>query len=145
VNAQAALDAKGGDLRGSTFFVEGNLYPAGTIPAGDGWDPAAAAPTGHWFCHGWFILNPARPVPHLMTTVEYYFNRITAAQPSPPDQLVSSGLEGGVPVVIHSIIGGAGRYRGVTGELVSQAIGTNKTILNGTTSPTPNWRIYVTL
>src|SRR5437660_3418732 len=116
VNAQAALDAKGGDMRGASFFVEGNLYPAGTIPAGDGFDPASVPATGHWFCRGWFILNSARPKPHLLSTVEYLFGRISDAQPSPADQLVSSGVEGGTPVVIRSIIGGAGGYRGVTGE-----------------------------
>ena len=145
VNAQAALDAKGGDMRGSTFSVEGNLYPSGTIPAGTGWDPTSVAPTGHWFCRGWFILNAARPVPHLMSTVEYLFSRISDAQPSPVDQIVSSGVEGGTPVVTRSIIGGAGRYRGMTGELVEQVIGSNTTVLNGSTNHAPNWRIYVTL
>ena len=47
--------------------------------------------------------------------------------------------------MIRSIIGGAGRYRGVTGELVEQVIGTNKTVLNGQGQPAPNFRAYVTL
>jgi hypothetical protein len=149
-NIQSALDPKGGDLRGASFFVEGNLYPGGTIPAGDGWDPASVAPTGHWFCRGWFITNPGRPAPVVISTQEYLFGRISDALPSPPDQLVSSGLEAGVTTT-RSLIGGSGRYRGVVGDVVQQLIGTNKTMFNGAGIPGPggspafNNRFYITL
>ena len=145
------LDAKGGDLRGASFSVEGDLYPGGTLPTGDGIDSSAVAPSGHWFCRGWFITNPGRPNPAVISTQEYLFGRISAAQPSPPDQLVSSGLEAGVPVTIRSLIGGAGRYRGVAGEVAQQTIGSNKTVFNGAGTPgpggnpAPNYRFYVTL
>jgi hypothetical protein len=144
INLQAALDSKGGDLRGASFNVEGNLYPGGTIPAGDGWDPASAAPTGHWLCRGWVLINPARPVPHAITTQEYLFGRISDAEPTPADQIVSSGMEGGV-TAIRSVIGGTGRYRGVLGEVVQQPIGTNKTVLNAGFGPAPTLRFYVKL
>jgi hypothetical protein len=139
----AALDAKAGDLRGTSFSVEGNLYPQGTIPAGDGFDPASVAAIGHWFCHGWLILNPARPEPHLVSTVEYVFGRITAAQPSPADQIVTSGLEG-APTVVRTVVGGTGRYRGVKGEMIEQIIGTNSTVVNLLGGHAANFRCYIT-
>jgi hypothetical protein len=143
-NMQAVLDAKGGDLRGGSWFVEGLIYPAGTIPAGDGFDPALVPATGHWFCRGAFMINPARPLPHGVTTQDFQFGDITAAQLSAPDQLVASGVEGG-GTVTRAVIGGTGRYRGVTGEMIEQVIGTNKTLLNDGFGPAPNFRFYVTL
>jgi hypothetical protein len=149
-NFQGALDPKGGDWRGASFYVEGDLYPGGTIPAGDGWDSSSVAPMGHWFCRGWFITNPGRPAPAVISTQEYLFGRISSAIPSPPDQLVSSGLETGATTT-RSVIGGTGRYRGVAGEVVQQQIGTNKTVFNGAGapgpggSPAPTLRFYVTL
>ena len=143
-NLGAALDAKAGDLRGTSFLVEGNLYPQGTIPAGDGFDPASVAPIGHWFCHGWLILNPARPEPHVVTTVEYLFGRISAAQPSPADQLVSTGIEGG-PNMVRAVVGGTGRYRGAKGEMIEQTLGSNSTVVNVLGGHAANFRCYFML
>ena len=65
---------------------------------------------------------------------------------SPADQLTSSGVEGGVPLVVRSVIGGTGRYKGAGGEVYQQQTGTNKTILNdGSNMRAPNFRFYFKL
>jgi|GEM_PF-1386618 len=62
------------DVRGDTFYVEGALYPGGTIPdptvvtqgrpGGRAsrhyqqvWDFTKAQPVGHWMSRGWAIIN----------------------------------------------------------------------------------------
>ncbi|HVN45572.1 MAG TPA: hypothetical protein VMT66_09980 [Steroidobacteraceae bacterium] len=64
------------DARGDNFYVEGNLYPGGTIPAPTTatgmpafpqapprlnnevvWDFKPAEPLGHWLCRGWVLFN----------------------------------------------------------------------------------------
>ena len=64
------------DVRGDTFYVEGALYPGGTIPdptvvtqgrpGGRAskqyqqvWDFTKAKPAGHWLSRGWAIINGA--------------------------------------------------------------------------------------
>lgn len=140
-----ALDAAGGDLRGTSFYVEGALYPAGTIPMGAGFDPAGAmmAMMGHWLCRGWFMLHPGRLEPTVITTQEYLLQVIDSAQaPSPKDTLVSSGVEGTFQFAHRAIIGGSGQYRHARGEVVQEVIGTNATILNGIGDPAPNFRFH---
>jgi hypothetical protein len=75
-------DFFGTDARGDNFFVEGLIYPAGTIPVPTGltpmpgmadapprrnhkivWDFTAAKPIGHWFNRGWVLIN-ANPRPY---------------------------------------------------------------------------------
>lgn len=126
------------NARGSTFYVEGDLYPAGTIPDGadedDPFDVTAAEPTGHWICRGWFINTadgtgaaPARPEPHVITHQEYLLGRMSEERLFVPDQLTSSGTEGssgeagGSPV--RSVIGGTGAYAGMTGQVTQRTIG----------------------
>jgi hypothetical protein len=141
-NLKDALNLDGGDFRGVDFFVEGTLYPSGTIAAGDGFDPSSVPAVGHWFCRGHLIFNADRPLPHTLTLQEYLFDRITPEQPSPPDQLVSSGVEGGIPLATRSVIGGAGRYRGARGEVIQQMIGSNKTRIETLGMNAPNLRFY---
>ena len=76
-------DFFGTDARGDSFYVEGLLYPGGTIPTPTGltpmagmpdapprrnhkivWDFKAAKPTGHWFSRGWVLIN-ANPKPYI--------------------------------------------------------------------------------
>ncbi len=62
------------DVRGDTFYVEGALYPGGTIPDPtvvtqgrpggrpskqyqNVWDFTKAKPAGHWLSRGWAIIN----------------------------------------------------------------------------------------
>jgi hypothetical protein len=141
-NLKDALYLDGGDFRGVDFYVEGNLYHSGTLPTGDGFDPASIPAAGHWFCRGHLIFNSDRPLPHTLTLQEYLFDRITPEQPSPPDQLVSSGVEGGIPLATRSVIGGAGRYRGARGEVIQQMLGSNKTRIDSLGMNAPNLRFY---
>jgi hypothetical protein len=141
----AALDAGSGDLRGVGFFVEGLIYRSGTIPAGPGFDPASAEAVGTWLCRGWFMLHGGRPEPHVVSTQEYMLGVVTPTNPTPRDQLVSSGTEGGVLRAVRSVIGGTGRYRRARGEVVQHLIGTNTTVLNVVGMPAPNLRFVFEL
>lgn len=139
-NLGSALDPPA-DLRGVTFNVEGRIYEAGTIPAGDGFDPDSAEAIGTWLCRGFFLLNAERELPHVSTIQEYLLPSL-ASDPTPRHGLVSSGVEGGVPRVDRAIIGGIGRYANARarGEVEQLTIGTNITILNEFDMPAPNFR-----
>ncbi len=112
------------DVRGDTFYVEGSLYPGGTIPeptvvteSRPGrrsrqyqlvWDFTKARPVGHWFSRGWVLINGAaeykdsqgtvvetkRTEPHLLTEHNYVFGRMTADNLT-PEMLISSGADDG--------------------------------------------------
>lgn len=124
------------DFRGTTFFVEGELYPAGTIPDGaTDYDPASDTAIGHWLCRGWFINRTGRageadrPEPHVLTHQEYLIERISPEHLFPADQLSSSGLEGTATpqLAVRSVVGGAGRYAGAAGQVIQHTIGANTT------------------
>ena len=120
-----------GDLRGSTFSVEGLIYPENTIE-GDRFDPTSAGAIGRWMCCGWFLINPDRPEPHVLTTQEYILRDIRANRLYPPNQLVSSGTEGSDAenqAPIRSVIGGTGKYLGAKGEVFQHGRGKNTTTL----------------
>jgi hypothetical protein len=141
----AALDAPAGDLRGAGFFVEGLIYRAGTIPGGPGFDPQSATAIGTWLCRGWFMLHSVRPLPHVISQQEYMLGIVSPQEPTPRDQLVTSGAEGGVPLAVRSVIGGTGRYRRARGEVAQHLIGTNTTDLNVIGEPAPNLRFVFNL
>jgi len=123
--------------RGTTFFVEGDLYRRGTIPVGvENWDPSGAMPIGHWLARGWFMNRVGRPgeedrpEPPSIVHNEFLIGRITPDSLFPPDQLASSGLggssgPGGMP--LHSVVGGTGRYLGAKGMVTFHSIGSNIT------------------
>ncbi|MGH9138808.1 MAG: hypothetical protein ACRD0G_17495, partial [Acidimicrobiales bacterium] len=124
------------NFRGTTFFVEGELYPGGSIPDGvTDFDPASVEAIGHWMCRGWFVNRSGiqgqadRHDPHVITQQEYLFNRITEDNPFPMDQLSSSGLEGDAAGrgARRSVVGGAGQWHGARGSVVQHVIGTNLT------------------
>lgn len=117
-----------GELRGSTFSVEGSIYRAGTI-SGTGFDPTTAEALGRWFCRGWFLINPERPEPHVITTQEYVLGQIRPNRLFPRSTLASSGLEGTfeAQTPIRSLIGGTGEYAGATGVVLQHPKGTNTT------------------
>ena len=136
-----------GDLRGSTFSVEGSLYNPGTISA-DGFDPSRVEPVGHWFCRGWYLIEGNRPEPHVITTQEYLFGRITESDLFPADQMTSSGVEGSndeKQLVTRSITGGAGKYAGARGEARQRGRGFNTTELAGLGLPAPNFTFELRL
>jgi hypothetical protein len=125
------------DWRGTTFFVEGDLYRRGTIPVGvENWDPSWATPIGHWLARGWSINRVGRageedrPEPPSVVHNEFLIGRIRPDSLFPPHQLTSSGLggssgPGGTP--LHSVVGGTGRYLGAKGAVTFHSIGTNIT------------------
>lgn len=112
------------DVRGDTFYVEGALYPGGTIPdpsvETEGrpgrfskqyqqvWDFTAEEPAGHWLSRGWAIINGAseyrdtrgtvverkRTEPHLLTEHNYVFGQMTGDNLT-PEMLISSGADDG--------------------------------------------------
>jgi hypothetical protein len=121
-----------GDLRGSTFFVEGLLYPGGHIPDGDGFVPTTDGAIGHWFCRGHLIMNPGRGEPHIMSNQEYVFGLLGADNLFPSDMITSVGLEGANEdfVRMHrSVTGGTGKYRAAMGECVEYTVGVNSTVM----------------
>lgn len=124
------------DFRGTTFFVEGELYPGGAIPSGiDDFDPASIPAIGHWLCRGWFLNRSNRPgetdrpEPHVVTHQEYLFSRISDDNIFPADQLTSSGLEGDNAgrTALRSVVGGAGKWHGASGSVLQHVIGANTT------------------
>jgi hypothetical protein len=142
-----------GITRGSTFFVEGMLFPAGTIPDGvTGWDPYAHQDLaiGRWFNSGTFMGSPSRPQPHRYSNQTHVFGLITPDNLFPPDQISSIGTESSrtqdtLPST-RAIVGGAGAYRGVSGQITQFGHGTNTTAVNivGIVNPAPNFRFFFT-
>lgn len=138
------------NMAGGLFLVQGHLYPDGTIPREDGWDPGNASATGVWICRGWFINSEDRPQPASVSVQEFVLGRITTEQLFPPDMLVSSGMEQAPPVSpfdpaqpsIRSIVGGVGRYAGAGGIHIMHFLGHNTTKLGpgGAMGPAPNFR-----
>jgi hypothetical protein len=144
-NFSGALNMGGGDLRGSTFNVEGLVYPGGTIPGGPGFDPYSVDSMGHWLCRGWFLVKPGRSQPGVNTHQEYLLDTITPEVPSPADTLASSGVETGgfpAPTAVRAVTGGTGRYRHARGEVVQEVIGLNTTTLNVFLAPAPTFRFH---
>ncbi len=144
---QATEGNEEGDLRGNPFYVEGWIYPSGTI-TGNGFDPASADHVGLWLCRGWFMINKDRPEPHVVTTQEYIIGNLRKDRLFPPDQLVSSGMEGTdteKEAPIRSVIGGTGRFLGATGVVVQNGNGRNTTTLRGIGEKAPNFRFVFTL
>lgn len=136
-----------GDLRGSTFSVEGLIYPAGTIEDG-GFDPESAEAIGRWFCRGWLLISPERPEPLNLTTQEYVLGEIKEKRLFPPDQLVSSGMEGSADEdqpAVRSVVGGTGKYLGARGVVRQHLNGSNTTTLAGIGEPAPNFRFVFRL
>jgi hypothetical protein len=124
------------NLRGSTVFAEGELYPRGTIPAGViGWDPASATPIGHWFLRGWFINRTGRPgeedrpEPVGIAQIEYVIGRFAPDNLFPADQITASGLANPElrPRGLQSVMGGTGRFFGARGEAFISTLGFNTT------------------
>lgn len=136
----------GGDLYGSTFLVEGYLYRAGTIPAGENVKLADLGdPTGHWFCNSTFMIHPRRGEPHLIGHQHYTFGVIRSGDLFPRTQLVSHGMEGTNPGTteefVRAVTGGTGRYSGARGTILQKVIGTNDTKLAPLGDlPAPNFR-----
>lgn len=139
------------DLRGTTYYVEGPIYPGFTIPNEQtGWDPSqhTGQEIGHWFDIGSFMLYRGRPHPHLYGTMTHIFGLITADNNFPVDQVSSIGTEASptqdTKPSTRSIVGGAGRYIGASGQITLYGNGSNTTFSNvfGVIRPAPNLRFF---
>lgn len=140
-----------GDLRGTTYYVEGPIYPGFTIPnEQSNWDPSqhTAQEIGRWLDIGSFMSFPGRPNPHLYGTMTHIFGLITADNNFPVDQVCSIGTESSLTQDIkpstRSIAGGAGRYVGASGQITLFGNGSNVTVSDvlGRSGPAPNLRFF---
>lgn len=111
------------------FFVEGWIYPEGTLPA-EGFVPTPDGAIGEWFCRGWQMVDAGRPEPHVTSLQDYVFGLITPNQLFPPDAISSNGLEGTITdqVAYRSILGGTGKYLGATGQILQIGLGANTSV-----------------
>ncbi len=140
-----------GDLRGTTYYVEGPIYPGFTIPDEQtGWDPSqhTGQEIGRWLDIGSFMSFPGRPNPHLYGTMTHIFGLITADNNFPVDQVSSVGTESSrtqdTRPSTRSIAGGAGRYIGASGQITLFGNGSNLTVSDvlGRSGPAPNLRFF---
>ncbi len=94
------------------------------------------------------MVFPGRPNPHLYGTMTHVFGLITADNNFPVDQVSSVGTEASLTQdtkpSIRSIVGGAGRYIGASGQITLFGNGTNVTIEDvlGRARPAPNLRFF---
>lgn len=111
-----------GPNRGTTFIVDGKVFPGGTLHTGAGIDdPNEAGSIGDWSCKGFFTTDLGTADVGFDTTQRFEFDG--------NDQIWTEGLEAGlgkIGVVTHrTILGGTGRFKGAAGEVIQEALGTN--------------------
>jgi hypothetical protein len=128
--------AVGTGLRGTTFIVNGKIFPADTFAKGPT-GPDSPGSIGTWICRGTLYFDLAEIAagkePHAATTQVFLFDD--------GSQLVAEGLEGGAAEVTRLVTGGTGRYRGARGQGTEREVGTNPTLLKpapGVEVPAPN-------
>jgi hypothetical protein len=110
-------------LRGSFFVTEGNIYPAGTIPAtgGDQFDPNLPGALGKWFCKGTFLVAGSvfdKSATAVLTDQLFLY-------PDDKQSIATTGTEGN-GLAVRTVIGGTGRYVGFMGEQRQEFLGFNK-------------------
>jgi hypothetical protein len=125
----------GPPARGSTFIVNGKLFPGGTFAKAPT-NPDSPGSIGTWICRGQFYFGlddiAKGAVPHVATTQYYLFDDGSL--------LVSDGLEGG-QWVLRAVIGGTGKYLAAKGICTEEEAGTNNTMIKlapGVEVPAPN-------
>lgn len=121
-----------GPNRGTPFIVDGKVFPGGTLHKGSGMgDPNQPGSIATWICKGIFTSDLATDDIGFSTTQMFLFD-------GDADAIWTEGLEAGlgkIGVITHrAILGGTGRFRGASGEVVQEALGTN-------VSGTPNIRV----
>ncbi len=127
----AGANVEQGDNRGSPFWVEGLLFPGGTITSDSGFIPRIEDSLGTWICRGYFMTHVGRPEPHMTTEQQFVFGGIEAPGAMGTEMLITSGVEGrNEPgwVSHRAVIGGTGKYRGARGEVTQEMIGRNSTV-----------------
>jgi hypothetical protein len=140
-----------GDLRGSTYHMEGPIYRGLTIPNGVvGWDLAShtGQEIGRWLGMGEFVSFRGRPAPKLHSVHTYILGLITADDNFPEDQLTSTGTEASITQdtkpSTRSITGGAGKHFGASGQITLYGNGSNLTDSDilGVVGKAPNLRLF---
>jgi len=111
-----------GPNRGTTFIVDGKVFPGGTLKRGAGMgDPNQPGSIGSWSCKGFFTSD--------LGTADVGFDTTQRFEFEGDDQIWTEGLEAGLGkmgVITHrTILGGTGRFRGAEGEVIQEALGTN--------------------
>lgn len=126
------------------------------------WDFKAAKPVGHWLNRGWILINgnpdpyrdPAgteierpRREPHLLSEHTFVLGSFGPKTLS-PETLITSGVENGNDpddeTVVRAVIGGTGRFRHASGQVVQTRVGRNTSILRSFSNlgnvASPNYR-----
>lgn len=123
-----ASPSDNGPVRGSTFIVNGKIYPGGTIAPGNGFDINTPGLIGTWVCRGAFNFSIAEiqagSAPAQSSTQNYLFNTTGDLDMNATDSLASVGEEGGVTTQ-RVVSGGTGIYRGEIGEVKQEILGIN--------------------
>jgi hypothetical protein len=124
LNTTSSADT--GPVRGSSFIVNGKIYPGGTIPAGNGFDINTPGLIGTWVCRGAFNFSIAQimsgSAPAQSSTQSYLFS--PTGSMAVDDSMASVGEEGGLTT--HRVVsGGTGIYRGTIGEVTQEILGVN--------------------
>ncbi len=119
-----------GPNRGTTFIVNGKIFPAGDLPSGTASnDPSQEGSIGDWVCRGILTSDLASQLAGVDkigfdTTQMLIFGSDRRA-------IWSEGLEGGLSeagVTTHRIVlGGTGAFLGASGDVVQESLGTNAT------------------
>jgi len=119
-----------GPNRGTTFIVNGKIFPAGDLPSGTASnDPSQEGSIGDWVCRGILTSDLASQLAGdekigFDTTQMLIFGSDKRA-------IWSEGLEGGlgeVGVTTHRIVlGGTGAFLAASGDVVQESLGTNVT------------------
>jgi hypothetical protein len=130
-----------GPNRGTTFIVNGKIFPGGTLPSGNAAnDPAHSGSLGDWICRGILTSDLADQLSGAAkvgfdTTQMFVFGSDNRA-------IWTEGLEaalGAAGVETHRIIlGGTGEFGSASGEVLQESLGTNMT-------GAPNIRLTFTL
>jgi hypothetical protein len=111
-----------GPNRGTTFIVDGTVFPGGTLHKGNSMgDPNQNGGIGTWSCKGFFTSD--------LGTADIGFDTTQRFEFDGDDQIWTEGLEAGLGkqgVITHrTILGGTGRFKGAEGEVTQEALGTN--------------------
>jgi hypothetical protein len=112
-------------LRGTTFIVNGKIFPAGTI-SGPGFDPKKADSIGDWVCRGVNTKDGAAMMPGVSEEID---TTQMFLLPNDTKAIWTEGFEGDQGVTEHrAVIGGTGAFHGATGTVIQQTlIGLNST------------------
>ena len=120
--------AAGVPQRGTTFIVNGKIYPGGTIPSGvTPFDPSTAPGSiGTWICRGVFLADFVDIFVNGTAKVAFDTTQMFLF-PDDTNALFTEGFEGNLGVTTHrTVTGGTGHFRRVLGTVKQETIGINR-------------------